>query len=343
MNASTATRLSSDFMSALAEIEAGYPVLDWRVGNIPVWPLLRVRWMFAEWVRSEDRAQNAIWNASRTSAMGRLRAMLAGALASAGDALMYPRGRDLGPAKRYLVFLSDGISFSSIGGKWVERFCDPLIASAERLGLRSALWTPTHVMRRPRRTATTRVQGGIDRATLAALALGSYRERDARLPRHDEVLRALEARGLGTQSLSLNRIMSDANRLRSIANFYRRRLARVRPRMAFIVSFYGLEGFAFVLACRESGVRVVELQHGIQGENHPAYAAWPVPSDGVHSLLPDRFWVWSSWEAGVINSWARGTRHSAVAAGHPWLDVWRKDSAWVGVAEATDAARFLKQ
>ena len=42
---------SSDLMQALAEIEGTVPVDEWTVGGIAIWPLLRIRWFFAEWAR----------------------------------------------------------------------------------------------------------------------------------------------------------------------------------------------------------------------------------------------------------------------------------------------------
>ncbi|WIW95942.1 hypothetical protein [Altererythrobacter rubellus] len=100
---------------------------------------------------------------------------------------------------------------------------------------------------------------------------------------------------------------------------------------------------AFVLACRKNAVPVIEVQHGVQGEMHPAYAAWPSPQDGnAHMLLPDFFWVWSEWEASVIGRWASGTSHHTIIGGNPWNEIWSDGSRWGGVGEALLSARTLK-
>ena len=113
--------------------------------------------------------------------------------------------------------------------------------------------------------------------------------------------------------------------------------------MAFIVGFYGVEGMAFVLACRECGIPVVDLQHGVEGEMHPAYAAWPKPKGSCHALLPDRFWVWSHWERDVIERWSAGTGHSALVGGNPWMSVWQEGSSWPGVAAMRERACSLRE
>src|SRR5690242_17179379 len=67
---------SSDLMAALAELERRFAVGDWRVAGIAIWPLLRLRWFFAEWSRHYAASG---W---RVGAGERLRSMLRGALAS---------------------------------------------------------------------------------------------------------------------------------------------------------------------------------------------------------------------------------------------------------------------
>jgi len=186
------------------------------------------------------------------------------------------------------------------------------------------------------------MQGGIDRATLSGLSLRRLGGARAALPGHAQVMETFAQLGFGANSLSMNQILSDASRLRAVADHFRRELTRTQPRLAFVVSYYGLEGFAFVLACHEAGVPVVELQHGVQGANHPAYAAWHVARGQRHPLLPDYFWVWSEWEERVIGAWASGTGHRAIVGGNPWLAVWTESSDWLGVAEASKEVVALR-
>ena len=242
------------------------------------------------------------------------------------------------------MFLSDGVSFARLGEHWVERFCDPILAQATHRGLSCALWTPTHQHRRPRSTPSRFIQPAIDRANIAGALKARLWSGRPDLPEQPQVTTWLRAQGFGAGSFDVAKVASDAWRLRSIARLYARMLHRARPRLAFIVGFYGVEGMAFVLACRRCGVPVVDIQHGVQGDMHPAYAAWPAPRRGAaHPLLPDRFWVWSAWEQQVIDRWTRGTSHAAVVGGNPWMDVWQAGSAWPGAGAALVAAQALRE
>ncbi|MBS0366249.1 MAG: hypothetical protein JSR67_10555 [Proteobacteria bacterium] len=332
---------SSDLMRALAEVESRFPTHEWRVAGVAVWPLVRLRWFFREW--AAGYASSAQQEASATGAARYAKQALAGAAAAAKARWRDPRAIDWGRDRRDLVYLSDGLSFTKLGGRWVERFCDPLIAAAKRAGLSSSLWTPLHLYHVPRYTPSRLLQCGIDRASMAgALHARRAAADSASLPAQNEVVNWMAAAGFGVESLRAAQIISDGWRVRMVANLHRRRLRRLRPRMAFIVSFYSVEGMAFVLACRECGIPVMDIQHGVQGEMHPAYAAWPRPRGDRHELLPDRFWVWSDWEADVIGSWSGGTGHSPFVGGNPWSDLWRSDSRWQGVTEAMARARALK-
>ncbi len=336
-----AAPLSSDLMAALAHIESSFPVSTWQAAGISLWPLLRIRWMFAEWARHYTQGNSATGGGG---AKDRLRRLIGGPaqarLAQRADA----RGRDNGPDRRDIVFLSDGVSFARLGEHWVERFCDPLLAQATRLGMSTALWTPGHQPRLPRLTPSRFIQPAIDRANIAGALRARVRPGPTVLPRQAEVVGWLTTQGFDAAPLSVAKIQSDAWRLQAVARLYERLLRRARPRLAFIVGFYGIEGMAFVLACRRCGVLVVDLQHGVQGELHPAYAAWSAPPPGgMHALLPDRFWVWSAWEGNAIARWSAGSGHAAVIGGNPWMDVWKAGSTWPGAAAALAAAQALRQ
>ena len=329
-------------MTALAHMESTFPVLDWRVAGIPMWPLLRIRWMFAEWALHYMGADAG--PAAGLGARQRLEQLVVGPAAARRADRADIRARDTGPVQRDIVFLSDGVSFARLGERWVERFCDPILAHAARRGLSSALWTPTHQHRRPRFTPSRFIQPAIDRANIAGALQARLGVGNAHLPAQAQVAGWLRQQGFSAAAIDAARIRSDAMRVRSIAHLYGRMLRRTRPRLAFVVGFYGVEGMAFVLACRACGIPVVDIQHGVQGDMHPAYAAWPAPKRGrAHALLPDRFWVWSGWERDVIGRWADGTDHAAVIGGNPWMDVWQEGSPWPGAGAALSAARALRQ
>ena len=331
-------------MAAQASIEARFPVLDWRVGAIPIWPLVRVRWMFAEWSRLyADPGSKAAWLSGLTRTKNLFTGPLAAWRAAHADRVPDPAATLSRTAGHDIVLLSDGVSFSKLGEHWFERFCDPLIASARMRGLACALWTPGHNRRLPRATPSRFIQPAIDRANIRGALAARLNSPDLHLPELQDVRAFLASAGFESSSLHPAQIASDGKRLRALADLFGAMLRVEHPRLACIVGYYGIEGMAFVLAAHECNVPVVDLQHGVQGDMHPAYAAWPRPPSGRHALLPSHFWVWSNWERDVIERWSRGTGHQAIVGGNPWMDLWMDGSAWPGVEDARTRAQVLKR
>ena len=120
-------------MAALADLESRFPVDEWRVGGVCLWPLLRIRWLYGEWARHYNAPAAAPSTVANIGA--HVKGILSGARAAARTRRDDPRGDDAGMGRRDIVFLSDGLSFARLGEHWVERFCDPLIAAASGRGL----------------------------------------------------------------------------------------------------------------------------------------------------------------------------------------------------------------
>ncbi|MBK8892441.1 MAG: hypothetical protein IPN75_19835 [Dechloromonas sp.] len=333
---------SSDLMAVVREAEAIFPVLEWAVAGVQIWPLMRIRWFFSEWARHYVASGESRGEADLRNGYARL-CLLGQELLEQGRGVFANKQRLQGNGDK-VVFLSDGLSFARLGGFWIERFCDPLIGAARRHGYSPEFWSPLELTSQPLASPIESLRGDILFATLSGVARAKLLKHTFRLPGRDALVEWMKNKGGGTGTFQLSKIISDASRLRSVADMYRRRIAAIRPKAAFIVSYYSLEGMAFVLACRESGVPVVDIQHGVQGELHPAYVSWHLPTGSpVLDLLPDYFWLWSESESVMINRWCHGTAHQTIAGGNPWVSVWRKGSAWPGVEDALERARNLRQ
>jgi len=315
-------------MDSFDVVEREFGAAGWRVRDIHLWPVVRVRWFFSIWASM----YGATVTGSRSSAIGatarQARTILSGALGKARAVLRDPSGTDFGTGSRDAVFLSDGVSFVGVDGFQYERFCDPLVAHLRNQGLGTLLVSPTHSYKGPRATPSFFVQGVLDRANLRGLLGAEQIDRELEVPQLAEAQKWLVKRGLDAEFFGRRRIARDASRLLSLERVFGRILERARPQVAFVVSYYYLEGFAFVLACRRRRVPVIDIQHGVQGPLHPGYGRMPPPPPTGFGVVPDIFWVWSSDESITINAWAGADGpHRAFVGGNPWLDMWRKGTA----------------
>jgi len=112
---------------------------------------------------------------------------------------------------------------------------------------------------------------------------------------------------------------------------WQRILHQFEVRVCLCACYYDLITLGLMLACSRNGIVSVDVQHGVQGVEHWAYANWTnVPENG-YELLPDRFFVWSEDEQKVYDTWrdvvgnAYGRRHVRVI-GMPLVSAWHEQS-----------------
>lgn len=331
--------LSSDFLQALVEIERIFPVDEWDVAGIKVWPLLRVRWAFAEWQRFYASGTSL----ARVSNAGRVKRLLRGALAVTKSAFA---GRAFFPSvvpKADVLFLSEGVSLSNLDGTWIERFCDPLQAEFQRHHCATHSLMGGYYLKDRYKFKPTLVQPLVDLGNLLGGLKAKVLPGAVHLPAHNHVVSFLQARGFSADELAIDVAVTCANRIQMLTHVYRYYLQRAQAKAAFCVGYYGVEGMAFMNACRKQGIPGVDIQHGVQGEAHFSYASWGMaPKVRHYDLLPSHFWVWSDWEKRVIDKWCSQTEHSAIKGGNPWMHVWNPHAPWSETASTLESARLLK-
>lgn len=312
--------LSSDMMKMLKQLECEEKIFSTHVKDVPIWPLMRIRWFFSEWERiytsssRRSESSSSIWHR-----------LLPWLTKVCDRRLFFPLKLER-HHQADILFMSDGISFTKLGEEWYERFCDPLIDQSSNIKLKSVLWSPRDIGKSPTHTKIWSAQASIAFITLWSALLAKISRPGAELlAQLASISKKLECNGYQATYFSPNKVLTDAYRMRMLSKFFQQRLAIVRPRIACIVGYYSLEGMSFVWACKKMGVPVVDLQHGVQGPLHPAYAQWALNHQYVSTipLVPDCFWVWSSNEAVAIQNWASGTTHQCYVGGNPWVDLWK--------------------
>jgi hypothetical protein len=87
----------------------------------------------------------------------------------------------------------------------------------------------------------------------------------------------------------------------------------------FSICYYEDFGYAMNIACHRLGIKSFDIQHGVQGKYHPAYAPMSNIPEGGYQMLPDVFWVWNRSSFENINLW-RTPFHKAFLGGNPWID-----------------------
>ena len=310
---SGAEPLQQRYLRLARAIEDRFEVARWRSDDVDLWPPARMD-MFLDMFRAKagDTAPPA------PPFLLRAAASLATPLTN-----IWKSRRDLEhwrpwPKPADAILLGDGVSLDRIDGAWSDRHGEPVMAGLERQGRTTFLMQPgglDHLpWRRPTFAANTVAVRG-------ALAAGLDRGRPVDLPDHAAVLAFLEREGVQAPSLSPARLAKRARAIAATASEFQKVLRVVKPRLAFVVTYYAGLGHGFALACRREGVMCVDLQHCPQEGTHRAYRWSRLPERG-YSTLPAGFWTWSLEDAAYVADWADETDapwHAAVHGGHSQL------------------------
>lgn len=281
--------------------EREFPVDRWYVGGIAVWPLVRVD-LYLRWVQSYTATGSALAAlpvAADAGGLQRAGVIAARALTSVGAILR----RSLPPPamKAAVLLLSDGVSFVNLARRRFEKFCDPVASIYAEAGIDCLKLDPAA---RDGRSES----GWFGLGASLEIALRRSRLRRVAAPLLDgyEAFAEVARRSCGVGPMTRRDVARSAGIVESYAAVFGRLLGSSGARLAFQVSYYSQVGFAFNLACRRAGIRVVDLQHGVAGDSNPAYGYWNRRPARGFELLPTHFWCWSNAECDAIESWASG-------------------------------------
>ena len=300
--------------SLVDAIERECRVAEWRAGDIDLWPLA-----------SQDLFLDLFRRAGGETAPSPPAFVTRAAISLATPAMnLWRSRRDLAhwmprPHRSDAILLGDGVSLDQVDGYWRDRFGDPIVSALERQGRSCFVMQSGNLTRLPWARPTYAANQVAARAAVAAaLTKGP----DLELPDHRRALKLLAQAGIDAPSLALRRLERRAGVLAAQAAAFDRILRHVRPKVAFVVTYYAGLGHAFALACRRRGILCVDLQHCPHDRVHRAYRWSQIPPNG-YSTLPGLFWTWTEDDAANVRRWSDGLWHGALAGGHPQIVVLR--------------------
>jgi hypothetical protein len=304
--------LGSEVVAALGGIEARFPVVSWRCGDLAVWPLVRIALMARAYAAAVDgTGPNARGRIARHLAMGGV--ALAELTASGED----HRRLSWEACQRRcrLMMLSDGLSLVNLDGRLYERCLGPFAELAEDLGARSVMLMPKSVSG----PLAHRWHPIASRLLLASVL--HRHPATVHLPGYNEAMVAAGHSGL--RPLAMGDAIVRAARVLAMRGFFVRLLRSARPNLVAVTSYYEVPQQAMIAACRRVGVPSMDVQHGFIHRGHAAYHGWTRCPPRGWDLLPDWVWSWGRDDAVGVKDWAPTGRHASIPGGNLLLDMFR--------------------
>jgi hypothetical protein len=295
------------YVALVREIERRFDVTEWKNGDAHLWPLARFDlYLDMYWDDVGDRPSRP--RAWPVQLAGRVLKPLVNLWRSRGD-FDHWRGW-LKPAPA--IFLGDGVSLDHIQGVYQDRQGEALMTALEERGLATALMQSGELVRLPWRRPTF----AANLVEAWGVLLSPLFARGSMLPDHPAVTTFLAREGVRAPSLAHAALARRARHLHAAAFLFERLLKSIKPRLAFVVSYYAGLGPAFVLACRRCGILAADLQHAPLEGAPMAYRFDAYPAGG-YSTLPGIFWSWTPEDAEAV----RHGPHRSLHGGPPQLSV----------------------
>jgi hypothetical protein len=121
-------------------------------------------------------------------------------------------------------------------------------------------------------------------------------------------------------------------------------LKRLNLSHLFVVCFYDLEVLPFVVAAKKMGIKVIDIQHGKQGQIHHIYSHNPMVHQ-MKEMYPDVFWNWGKSSAEAIDVWFSDKSNSpmCIPGGNLFTQNWLNDDFEANYSGNTEIRALVKR
>src|SRR5215471_19476640 len=147
----------AQFLAFVDETEAAFPVAEWRIGDVQLWPLVRSElYIDMHWAAASDIGARAYTPPYRgvASRILKVPAYAATPLINIWRSRSDLKHLVLRPKQADTLFLGDGVALDKIDGAYRDLFCEPIIRAIEEHGSTAMLMERGDIRRLPLSRAT---------------------------------------------------------------------------------------------------------------------------------------------------------------------------------------------
>ncbi len=310
-------------------IEKQFPVDEWRIDGVHVWPLIRINenWNLVNITCNSKQIRKRFHNLSQQLQMGE---RLIKAQANFIRAFLSDRKNNQCRKNFYpVVFGADVISRNLlIYGRWYHILCDPFIDyfESKNIPVCTLEFSAHGRYKTPRYRPSIYLQPQVDKIRIIT-KFSTASKSECVLPGYKQILQLIKQEKLQFLIPDIDSLKYKVKLLIAYRDLYLSIFTKLRPQIGFYICYYSILGMAFNLACRTFGIPSFDIQHGVQGQYHSAYSSWQnVPQNG-YELLPSYFWCWAEDDYEDIKKWSKRTNscHQPIIGGNLFIKKWFKE------------------
>lgn len=322
----------------IVEIEKKFPVDDWHIDNIHIWPYLRIK-LFFELVDNlycqglkkpvNFESQKYPLNKKKIS-FNLVKNIFRGKIRAISGILNYIIFiNTLGKFKN--VFFTSRPYCSLLDGAFYERFIDPILEKSQPYLNQSKIFDYSSNPHFDYFSQENRIN--IYKHYIGFLSLyenlysNKLSLKELNVPQYEDFISFLKIRETGDEFVE-NWRLDKLNRLNSIkvkSIFLKRIFQKAGVEKVINLCYYNSDfTFAALYACNDLKLKGIDLQHGSIANEHLGYGSWTkIPKNGFNTI-PKEFWCWDIRSSNVIKKWSQFNKsYSVLTFGHPWVAYWQ--------------------
>lgn len=309
---------SAEFVKRIQRLQDELPIDSYRLGNDNLWPLIRYS-LGSIVVDGLPASQPGTVSHSLGNRVSRITKKVR-TLFTDFRLSIYGGWKDslhndvLRPAKN--LFVTHSIRRTELNGIWYDIFFDSLVDQDSSITDYLALeLVVSNSLRIPRYRKSVYTNKALLWHTLSKTKINPV-----------EVLWLDDAIAKAADCFEINPIKLRKTLLSSLQTFaklklyWQKTLDTVQPTTIYLVNWYSLPHLALSSVASSKSIRVIDIQHGLQGNYHWMYGTWRLPASGRFELLPEVFQVWGEAEQKAISAWSNNHFHHADIVGNRWLN-----------------------
>ena len=293
----------SEIIKLINRIEGLYPVNNWKAYGICIWPIVRFSIYAKLWTKNHNtyKKNNSykfikMWDFVRN---------------------FYKNLARNDEDHSYALFLNNAGCRREVDGIWFDVFTDPIRNVLADNGYSSITyeWENTKYCS-PIYSDSVRFQSNLNIIKIKAKFKAIQKK--ATFPFFDEINDKVG------NVLDLGELYYQVELIHESYMFFLEHIRKIKPSIAFSTIYYNEISMGFILACKKEGVLSIDIQHGMQVGNNPAYSFWRSLSEDSYDLLPDVFLVRGMAEKDNIEKWLK--KGNVIISGDLWLNFWKNNN-----------------
>lgn len=129
---------------------------------------------------------------------------------------------------------------------------------------------------------------------------------------------------LNNLRLDKNNLVKWVNKLKLSESFFKKLYKKVKPSKVVFLGYYGLDDiYSALVVANQLKIKTIDFQHGPQANVHLAYANWNKVPINAFNTMPTEFWNWDIESKKNIDDWSSKTETvNAKVVGQPYLGYW---------------------